>query len=53
MIMIGFVLGWIAGLAAICWLLHDGHPWFAFFVLMLTAGIRLTSKKDGRRAGVQ
>lgn len=39
--MIFLIVWWVGGLTAVVYLVTTGHPWFAAFVLLITASIRV------------
>jgi hypothetical protein len=39
------ILIFCGGFGAATFLVHDGHPWFALLILLLTASVQLRSRK--------
>lgn len=49
MFYITFALCFAAGIAGTCFLVYTGHPWFAAFVLLVTASLSFRHSSDEKR----
>jgi hypothetical protein len=43
---LAFAICVVAGMAAACWLVYAGHPWFALIVFLIVGGMSCSHDKE-------